>query len=76
MFKQQIIEQITAQASNLFKHNPLNDFESNFKAILQSAFEKLDLVSREEFEIQQKVLCDTREKLENLEQVIKKLESK
>lgn len=76
MFKQQIIEQISAQVGNLLKNNPLTDFETNFKAILHATLDKLDLVTREEFDIQQKVLANTRAKLEELEQIIKKLESK
>lgn len=76
MIKQQFIEQITEQVSGLFKNNPLNDFENNFKTILNSAFEKFDLVSRNEFEIQQRVLNDTRQKLEELEQIIKNITHK
>jgi len=76
MFKQQIIEQISAQVGNLLKNNPLTDFETNFKAILHATLDKLDLVTREEFDIQQKVLANTRAKLEELEQIIKNLESK
>ena len=76
MFKQQIIEQISAQVGNLLKNNPLTDFETNFKAILHATLDKLDLVTREEIDIQQKVLANTRAKLEELEQIIKNLESK
>ena len=76
MFKQQIIEQISAQVGNLLKNNPLTDFETNFKAILHATLDKLDLVTREEFDIQQKVLATTRAKLEELEQILKNLESK
>lgn len=76
MFAQQIIEQITSQTSKLLKNNPLADFENNFKSILHASFDKLDLISREEFDIQQKVLSDTRQKLEELEQLVKQLEQK
>lgn len=43
------------------------DMEANFKAVLSSAFDRMDLVTREEFEAQKKVLERTREKLEELE---------
>lgn len=73
--KNQFIEQLTNQTKELFKTNPLADFESNFKTIMQSMFEKFDLVSREEFDIQQKILADTRSKLDTLEQKVKELSS-
>ena len=43
------------------------DLEDNFKAVLQSGLSKLDLVSRQEFDVQTAVLRRTREKLEALE---------
>lgn len=42
------------------------DLESNFRSVLQSGIRKLDLVTREEFEVQEAVLLRTREKLEAL----------
>ena len=47
-----------------------SDIEQNFRAILQANFSKLDLVTREEFDAQVKVLKRTREKLEALEKKI------
>jgi ubiquinone biosynthesis accessory factor UbiK len=52
------------------------DLEKNFRAILQSSFSKMDLVTREEFDIQRAVLARTREKLEILEKQLAKLEEK
>ena len=43
------------------------DIQQKFKAVLQSAFSQLELVTREEFDVQKKVLARTREKLEMLE---------
>ena len=43
------------------------DLQAQFKDILQSAFNRLDLVTREEFEVQTKVLARTREKVEALQ---------
>ena len=43
------------------------DLQQKFKAILQSTFDKLDLVTRDEFEVQKKVLAKTRQKIEALE---------
>ncbi len=50
------------------------DLEENFKAILQSALGKLDLVTREEFDVQTGVLRRTRAKLEALEKRLEELE--
>ena len=44
-----------------------SDLESNFRGVLRSGLTKLDLVTREEFEVQEAVLARTREKLECLE---------
>lgn len=50
------------------------DLENNLKAALHSAFDKLDLVSREEFEVQAQVLARSRAKLEQLEKTVAELE--
>lgn len=55
--------------------NMKNDIEKNFHAILQKAFAKLELVTREEFDSQSKVLVRTRKKLEDLEKEVKELEN-
>jgi len=51
-----------------------DDLEQNFRSLLQSSLSRLDLVTREEFEVQQAVLARTREKLEALELRLKSLE--
>ena len=50
------------------------DLERNFKAMLQSGLERMDLVTREEFDVQSAVLERTREKLEALEARLGELE--
>ncbi|EKD73968.1 MAG: hypothetical protein ACD_45C00123G0002 [uncultured bacterium] len=50
------------------------DMEKNFHVVLQSAFGKLNLVSREEFDAQTKVLARSRKRIETLEEKIKELE--
>lgn len=47
-----------------------NELQTQFKSILEATFNRMDLVTREEFEIQKKVLARTREKLEALEQAL------
>ena len=53
-----------------------DDLETNFRGVLQSRISKLDLVTREEFEVQEAVLARTREKLERLEAKLEGLEKK
>jgi BMFP domain-containing protein YqiC len=50
------------------------DLEGNFRSVLQTSIAKLDLVTREEFEVQEAVLAKTRSKLEALEARLKEIE--
>jgi BMFP domain-containing protein YqiC len=52
-----------------------DDLEKNFRAVLQSSLGKLDLVTREEFEVQEAVLARSREKLDALEARLARMES-
>jgi hypothetical protein len=52
-----------------------DDLENNFQSVLKSGLGKLDLVTREEFEVQEAVLARTRQKLEALESRLAKMES-
>jgi BMFP domain-containing protein YqiC len=52
------------------------DMEKNFHAILQSAFAKLDLITRKEFDAQTNVLKKTRQKVETLEKFVYEREEK
>lgn len=52
------------------------DLESNFKAVLQAQLAKLDLVTRQDFDVQAEILERTREKLTTLEARLKDLEAK
>jgi len=53
-----------------------DDLEKNFRSVLQSGLGKLDLVTRDEFEVQEAVLARTRQKLEGLEERLQTMESK
>lgn len=55
-------------------NNFKEDMEKNFHVVLQTALGKLDLVTREEFEVQKAVLAKTRSKLEALEQRVAEIE--
>ncbi len=52
------------------------DLQENFRSVLQTGLGKLDLVTREQFEVQEAVLARTREKLETLEKRLKDYEEK
>ena len=67
MFNQKFIEEVSSKLKDLFAQSPAADIEKNLRAVLQSVFAKLDLVTREEFDVQQEVLTRTREKLTQLE---------
>lgn len=74
-FLKQLAEQLTdSLPSHLgaMKH----DFEKNCQRILQHTFQKFDLVTREEFDLQTKVLQRSRKKLDEMESYIRELETK
>jgi len=71
-----ILEDIGAKLSELAASSPAKDLEKNVKAMLGSAFTKLDLVTREEFEVQREVLAHTRARLAELEHRVAELEAK
>lgn len=75
MINKQFIEDLSSKIRELAKDSPAKDMEKNFRALLQGVFTKLELVSREEFDIQVDVLRHTREKLDLLQAKLTKLES-
>lgn len=68
------LDEIGAKLSELAANSPARDIEKNVKAMLGSAFGKLDLVTREEFEVQREVLAHARQKLAELEARVAELE--
>jgi len=52
-----------------------DELQENFKSVLQTGLSKLDLVTREEFEVQRSVLLRTREKLDELQRTVADLEA-
>ena len=77
MFDPKSIEDITSRLSDAIPpgfNNLKGDMEKNVRAILQSALGKMDLVTREEFEVQKGVLAKTRSKLEDLEKRVAEIE--
>lgn len=75
MFGKQLFEEVTSKLGETIANSPAKDVEKNVKAMLNSAFNRMDLVTREEFDIQQQVLIKTRTKLVELEARLAKLEA-
>ena len=74
MLNKQKIEELSNKIREFYKNAPTADFEKNFHALLQGAFTKLELVSRDEFDIQAELLRVAREKLHALELRVAELE--
>jgi len=70
----QFVEELSSKIRETLSKSPAGDLEKNIHALLQSAFSKLSLVSREEFDVQKEVLRQTREKLEAIEKQLSALE--
>lgn len=60
------IEEVVNKISHVVASSPVGDVERNVRALLQGAFARLDLVTREEFDVQARVLAKTRERLEQM----------
>lgn len=67
---------LQGKINQALESGPAKDIERNVKAAMTSGFSKLDLVTREEFDIQAQVLAKTRSKLEALELRVSELEAK
>ncbi|HUX64046.1 accessory factor UbiK family protein [Sulfuricella sp.] len=76
MLGQKMFEEISGKLGQALADSPAKDLEKNLRAVLQGVFAKLDLVTREEFDVQQAVLLKTREKLEALEAKVAEIEKK
>ena len=74
MPQKRIFDDISARVSEVLAKSPAKDIEKNLRGMLSSAFSRLDLVTREEFDVQAKVLARTREKLVALDARVAELE--
>ncbi len=76
MFNADRLNEISNKIKEVVNNSPLGDTEKNIHALLKSIFTKMELVTREEFDVQTEVLRNTREKLVMLEKKLSELESK
>lgn len=71
---QSVAEDVQGRIGDAIKQSPAKDLEKNIRGLVQQGFQKMDLVTREEFDLQAQVLAKTRAKLEVLETKIAELE--
>lgn len=74
MLDPKMLDEFAARISSLIAASPARDLEKNAKAVMSGFLSKLDLVTREEFDVQAEVLTRTREKLKKLEARVDALE--
>ncbi|MDD5299442.1 MAG: accessory factor UbiK family protein [Gallionella sp.] len=75
MLNAKFFDDLSAKLSDVMKSGPAKDIEKNVRALLMQGFAKLDLITREEFDIQAQVLARTREHLTALEARVAALEA-
>lgn len=73
---QSLLEQITAAVGSVLPKELSEDVRKNIKATVRGACEDLELVTREELEVQEAVLRRTRQKVERLEEQVRQLENR
>jgi len=73
---EKFFSELSARLAELAASNPAKDLEKNVRGLLSSAFARMDLVSREEYDVQSQVLASAREKLAALEARVAELEAR
>lgn len=74
MFNPKMFDEFSQKFAELMAQSPLQDLEKNSRALLAQMFARLDLVTRQEFDVQAELLVRTREKLQELEAKVEELE--
>jgi len=75
MLNNEKLNEISNKIREIVKDSPLPDIEKNIDALLKGMFTKMELVTREEFDVQTEVLKRTRQKLEELEKKLCEIEA-
>jgi len=73
---EKLLTELAARLAALAANNPAKDLEKNFRGMLSSTFSKLDLVTREEYDVQTRLLARAQEKLAALEARIAEIEKR
>src|SRR3970040_357148 len=76
MAQTKLLEEIDQRMREILARSPAADLEKNLRALLASAFSRVDLVTREEFDVQREVLARTRAQLQEIEAKLAELEGR
>ena len=76
MLNNEKLSELSNKIREIVKDSPLPDIEKNIDALLKSMFTKMELVTREEFDVQTELLKRTRQKLEELEKKLSEIEAR
>jgi BMFP domain-containing protein YqiC len=72
----QMLDDLAARIGQAIESSPAKDIQRNIRSMLQNGLSRMDLVTREDFDIQAQVLLRTREKIERLETIVAELEAR
>lgn len=76
MKPEDFLKDVQSKIGDLLRQSPAKDVERNVRAVLAQGFSKLDIVTREDFDTQAQVLARTRQRLEELERRVARLEQR
>jgi BMFP domain-containing protein YqiC len=76
MLNNEKLNELSNKIREIVKDSPLPGIEKNIDALLKGMFTKMELVTREEFDVQTEVLKRTRQKLEELEKKLSEIEAR
>jgi BMFP domain-containing protein YqiC len=76
MDRQAFFDDLQHRVLGLLRSGPAANLERNLKALLAQGFQRLELVTREEFELQRELLARTRDKLDALEKQVQQFEAR
>lgn len=74
LFSNEKVKELSFKIKQLIDSSPISELETNLHALIQGALPKMELVSREEFDIQAALLARTQQQLKQLEEKISQLE--
>lgn len=76
MIDRRLFEDLGERINEAFRNSPAQDFEKNLRALLAGWFDRMDLVLREDFEVQKRLLESAQAKLAALEARVADLEAR